>query len=81
MVTEEDRLGDTFAHRANHSTAHKWVCAAWRAAIANSTHSTVFCGDRKLGRRKLRPARTISVRNYEEASVAPQKCLHCHCPA
>jgi len=49
-VTEEDRLGDTFAHKANHSTAHKWTCVAWRQAIASSTAATVVCGDRKLGR-------------------------------
>ena len=51
-VSDEERLrmGDTFAHRANHSTAHKWVCVAWRQAIANSTTATVFCGDRKLGK-------------------------------
>ena len=29
-----DRLGDGFAHAANHSTAHKWICAAWRDAAA-----------------------------------------------
>ena len=46
---EFDRLGDGFAHAANHSTAHKWICAAWRDAESASSGATVYLGDKKLG--------------------------------
>ena len=48
-VGEFDRLGDGFAHAANHSTAHKWICAAWRDAESASSGATVYLGDKKLG--------------------------------
>jgi hypothetical protein len=44
-----DRLGDGFAHAANHSTAHKWICGAWRDAESASSGATVYLGDKKLG--------------------------------
>ena len=49
-VTESDRLGDSFAHAANHSTAHKWMVVAWRNAEAATTLGTVYMGDKKKGK-------------------------------
>ena len=44
-----DRLGDGFAHDAYHSTANKWICAAWRDAEANTTSGSVYLGDKQMG--------------------------------
>jgi hypothetical protein len=49
-VTESDRLGDSLAHSANHSTAHKWMVVAWRTAEAATTLGTVYQGDKKKGK-------------------------------
>ena len=49
LVGECGRLGDGFAHGANHSTAHKWICVAWRDAESSATFGTVYLGDKKLG--------------------------------
>ena len=49
LIGEHDRLGDVLAHDANHSTAHKWICTAWRDAEASATSGTVHLGDKKLG--------------------------------
>ena len=48
-VGESDRLGDGLAHAANHSTAHKWICSAWRDAEAAASVGSVYLGDKKLG--------------------------------
>jgi len=49
-VTEEERLGDGFAHNANSTSSHKWVAVAWRQATANATLDTVYLGDKKKGK-------------------------------
>ena len=49
-VTISMRLGDTFAHNANHSTAHKWLVVAWSDAEAAADPSaTVYRGDKSKG--------------------------------
>ena len=48
-VGESDRLGDGLAHDANHSTAHKWICVAWRDAESNATSGSVYLGDKQMG--------------------------------
>ena len=48
-VTEDDRLGITLAHAANHQQPHKWLCTAWRKASGNATTGTVFLGDKGKG--------------------------------
>ena len=43
------RKGVGLFHAGNHSTAHKKIVWVWRDIGANSTHGTVYLGDKKLG--------------------------------